>query len=212
MVIDNKQEKLSGPDDDHSNRYSDNPGFANKTNPRSNLTYKKYKKLVSLRRDKVKELLVKGHSQQEIVSILHMSQPTVSRDIAFLHNRFEKASVNIGKLAFEQLFNAIEANNELLRRGWDLLDSSKKDKKLQLKVMNFISGCYEKRSEYIQAGPVMLYLSLKTKEYMKMEKYLKDRGIVIGSDYDDNTVSSLSGEKTIADAAMEKRREEERVF
>lgn len=134
---------------------------------------------------------MKGYSQQEIVSIPHVSQFTVSRDIAFLHNRFENTSVNLGQLAFEQLYNAIEANNELLPRGWNILNSSKKDKKLHMKVMNFISGCYDNKFEYIQAGPVLLYISLKTKEYMKMEKYLKDRGIVIGNAYDDNTIPSL---------------------
>lgn len=47
MMIDNEQEKPSRLDDYYSNTRSNNTGFANKTNPRSNLTYKKYKKLVN---------------------------------------------------------------------------------------------------------------------------------------------------------------------
>ncbi|MGH9984914.1 MAG: hypothetical protein ACRD8W_13265, partial [Nitrososphaeraceae archaeon] len=42
------------------------------------------------RRDRVKELLLKGISQDEISKALRISQPTVSRDIEFIHEGLRK--------------------------------------------------------------------------------------------------------------------------
>ena len=77
------------------------------------------------------------------MSKLHLSQPTTSRDIAFLYNQSEWNSLNIGKVTFEELHNSMSGTSELLKRAWDLLDNTKNDKKLQLKTMDFIIGCYK---------------------------------------------------------------------
>ena len=52
-----------------------------KRNARANVTINKYKKQIQWRQNKVRELLTRGYSQKEISSILHISQPTVSRGI-----------------------------------------------------------------------------------------------------------------------------------
>jgi DNA-binding NarL/FixJ family response regulator len=64
--------------------------IVNMQNPRSNQSAKKYQKSISWCRNKVRELLSKGYDQQQIVSILHVSQPTVSRNITLLYSRQEK--------------------------------------------------------------------------------------------------------------------------
>jgi DNA-binding NarL/FixJ family response regulator len=56
-------------------------------NPRAEITYKKYQKQIDWRRNKVRELLIRGYSQYEISNTLHMSQPTISRDIDLLETR-----------------------------------------------------------------------------------------------------------------------------
>ena len=61
-----------------------------KRNARSNVTVNKYKKQIQWRQNKVRELLAKGYSQKEISSTLQISQPTVSRDISFIKNEFNK--------------------------------------------------------------------------------------------------------------------------
>lgn len=50
-------------------------------NLRSGTTAQKYRKQIAWRRNKVHQLLVKGHSQYEISNIMHISQPTIFRDI-----------------------------------------------------------------------------------------------------------------------------------
>jgi len=42
------------------------------------------KKQMEWRRNKVSELLVKGHSQYEIAAVLKVSQPTINNDVQFL--------------------------------------------------------------------------------------------------------------------------------
>jgi hypothetical protein len=49
-----------------------------KNNRCADITAKKYQKEVIDRRRKVNNLLMKGYSQQEILSKLHLSQPTAS--------------------------------------------------------------------------------------------------------------------------------------
>jgi predicted transcriptional regulator len=39
------------------------------------------------RRNKVRELLIRGYSQYEISNTLHISQPTISRDIDFIRSQ-----------------------------------------------------------------------------------------------------------------------------
>jgi DNA-binding NarL/FixJ family response regulator len=56
-------------------------------NPRAEITYKKYQKQIDWRRNKVRELLIRGYSQYEISNTLHISQSTISRDIDFIRNQ-----------------------------------------------------------------------------------------------------------------------------
>ena len=58
-----------------------------KKNPRAEITYKKYRKQIDWRRNKVRELRIRGYSQYEISNTLHLSQPTVSRDIGFIRKQ-----------------------------------------------------------------------------------------------------------------------------
>ncbi|MDR4492306.1 MAG: hypothetical protein R2685_15640 [Candidatus Nitrosocosmicus sp.] len=147
------------------------------SNPRANMTAKKYQKNVIWRRNKVKELLFKGYDQQEIVSILHVSQPTISRDIAFLHNQRENEINNYGKLLFENHFDIVNGSTELLKQAWKILDNPKTDNKTRLKTMDFIKDIYDKRIELFQGLPYMVKIREKMKEVNKKEKYFKDNKI-----------------------------------
>jgi DNA-binding NarL/FixJ family response regulator len=64
-------------------------------NPRANTTQKKYQKQIEWRRNKVRELLIRGYSQYEISNILHMSQPTISRDVNSIYQDKKKDSKNM---------------------------------------------------------------------------------------------------------------------
>lgn len=164
---------------DESEEIIKKPLIQKNNNQRANITVKKYQKMVADRRRKVNNLLMKGYTQQEIMSKLHLRQSMASRDISFLYNQSEKKSVNIGKVGFEELHNSMTGTTELLKRAWDLLDTIKKDQKLQLKIMEFIISCYHKRTELIQSGPILLYLSLQTKKHLTIDRFLKKHNISI---------------------------------
>jgi hypothetical protein len=55
--------------------------------PRAHVTAKKYQKQIDWRRNKVRELLIRGYSQYEISNTLHISQPIISRDIDFIRSQ-----------------------------------------------------------------------------------------------------------------------------
>jgi hypothetical protein len=60
-------------------------------NPRAEITHKKYQKQIDWRRNKVREFLIRGYSQYEISNTLHMSPPTISRDIDFIRKQTSSA-------------------------------------------------------------------------------------------------------------------------
>ncbi|MGD9533034.1 MAG: helix-turn-helix domain-containing protein [Candidatus Nitrosocosmicus sp.] len=89
-----------------------------------NITAKKYQKEIADRRKKVNNLLMKGYSQQEIMSKLHLSQSTVSRDIDFLYKLTKRNSINIGKVAFEELHKSILINiNSYISKGFSICNN-----------------------------------------------------------------------------------------
>ena len=50
-------------------------------NPNNSNKLKNNKKQIEWRRNKVRQLLLRGNTQSEISRTLHISQPTISRDI-----------------------------------------------------------------------------------------------------------------------------------
>ncbi|MDN5867806.1 MAG: hypothetical protein L0H55_10465 [Candidatus Nitrosocosmicus sp.] len=177
------------------------------SNPRASITYKKYQKSIADRRKKVNDLLMKGYSQQEIMSKLHLSQSTASRDISYLYNQTERASINLGKVAFEELHKSLNGTTELLKRGWDLLEKTSDNRKLQLKIMEYITNCYQRRTELIQAGPVLLYLDIQTKRFSTIERFLEKNHISI----DEYTLKAIM-DTAQKDKEMDDKRRDRAVF
>ena len=67
----------------------------NTTNARSGITLNKYRNQIAWRRSKVKELLTRNYAQYEIANLLHISQPTISRDIKYKENHRKLRSTPI---------------------------------------------------------------------------------------------------------------------
>jgi hypothetical protein len=179
-----------------------------RSNKRANITAKKYQKEIADRRKKVDNLLMKGYSQQEIMSKLHLTQSTASRDISFLYKLTKRNSLNIGKVAFEELHKSISGTTNMLQRAWDLLDATENDRKLQLKIMEFIIDCYSKRTQLIQAGPMLIYLSLQNKRHLTIDRFLKKNNILI----DDFTLKAIIDTTKEQREADNRRRIEEAIF
>jgi hypothetical protein len=98
-----------------------------KRNARDDVTVNKNKKQVQWRQNKVRELLAKGYSQKEISSILHISQPTVSRDILFIKTNYQKDyDANYTKTKFAEDYFMTELSfDEVKKNLWQIVDNKK---------------------------------------------------------------------------------------
>ena len=107
------------------------------------ITHKKYRKQIDWRRNKVRELLIRGYSQYEISNTLHISQPTISRDIDFIRNRTNSAANRelAQRMCYEQQ-NGLDGVGELMKNLWLIIDNPKIEVKERMKAMNLIMQCY----------------------------------------------------------------------
>jgi DNA-binding Lrp family transcriptional regulator len=123
------------------------------------------KQLISLRRARILELLAQGHtSQREISQKLCVSEPTVSRDIAFL-TRQSKENLKFHvehRIPFE--IDKIHTGlNIVLKKAFDITDQ--KDAKTSEKVaaLHVILTTYDKISEVLLGEPTLNELVNKFK-------------------------------------------------
>jgi predicted transcriptional regulator len=119
------------------------------SNPRSNTTEQKYRRQIEWRRNKVKDLVIRGYSQYEVANILHISQPTISRDINNIYHHRKKSPQNsINESSFE-LRSMLAGLVELVKKSWSIIDSPKAEQKEKIKAMSLVLQCYNKRLELL---------------------------------------------------------------
>jgi predicted transcriptional regulator len=111
-------------------------------NPRAEITYKKYRKQIDWRRNKVRALLIRGYTQYEISSTLHISQPTISRDIDFIRNQTSRAAKKelADRMCYEQQ-NGLDGVEELMKNLWLIIDNPKLEVKERIKAMKLMLQC-----------------------------------------------------------------------
>jgi hypothetical protein len=111
-------------------------------NPRAEITHK-YRKQIDWRRNKVRELLIRGYSQYEISSTLHISQPTISRDIHFIKNQTSTASKQdlAHRMCYEQQ-NGLYGVEELMKNLWLIIDNPKIQVKEKINAMKLMLQCH----------------------------------------------------------------------
>jgi predicted transcriptional regulator len=128
---------------------------------------RKSKKHMEWRRNKVRELLTRGYAQYEIANTLHISQPTISRDIHYLQKEIHKSKESYGERLFEVYQNSLLGLDEVIKKLWAIIDSSKTDEKEKMKAINLIMQCYKMRFEMIKSEP----------ELINQKRYMKDISI-----------------------------------
>ena len=114
-----------------------------RNNPRSGFKRDKYRSLiVDSRRDKVKELLVKGYSQAEISEALKISQPTISRDLQYIDDKVRK------KLDENDVIDLIHKYyleflgvDQMTRALWEIVDNPKSKFNEKLKAIILLKEC-----------------------------------------------------------------------
>jgi predicted transcriptional regulator len=141
-------------------------------NPRAHLTAKKYRKQIEWRRNKVRELLIRGHNQYEISNTLRISQPTVSREINYIQAQIQKRNKHYGNELFQVYHNTLAGLNEIVKEMWTIIDDPKSDQKEKLKAASLIVGCSDKRFNLLKIDPQIYELERYTDSILKKEKEL----------------------------------------
>jgi predicted transcriptional regulator len=174
-------------------------------NARAEITHKKYRKQIDWRRNKVRELLIRGYSQYEISNTLHISQPTISRDIGFIRKQNISAEKrkNLAYRYYYEQQNALDGVGELMKNLWLIIDNPKIEVKERMKAMNLIMHCYYMRSKLLNSEAINKEFldytkkvqsdeetnTIREQEISRKEKALQDyldvRKLTIGEFYND---------------------------
>jgi predicted transcriptional regulator len=141
-------------------------------NPRAEITHKKYRKQIDWRRNKVRELLIRGYNQYEISNTLRISQPTVSRDIHYIQAQIQKSNKHYGNELFQAYHNTLAGLNEIVKKMWIIIDDLKSDQKEKLKAASLIIECSDKRFNLLKIDPQLHKLQQYTESIIKKEKQL----------------------------------------
>jgi predicted transcriptional regulator len=173
-------------------------------NPRAEITHKKYRKQIDWRRNKVRELLIRGYSQYEISNTLHISQPTISRDIDFVRNQTSTAAKKdlADRMCYEQQ-NGLDGVGELMKNLWLIIDNPKIEVKERIKAMKLMLHCQYMRLKLVDSEAFMKLFyddadkvkrdeetnTLREQEISRKEKALQDyldaRKLTIAEFYND---------------------------
>jgi predicted transcriptional regulator len=123
---------------------------------RAGVTLSKYRNQIAWRRNKVKELLARGYQQYDIANTLHISQPTISRDIHYIQSEMRKSAENYDKHRFEVYRNNLLGLDEMIKKLWTIADSPKTGSKEKLKAIVLIGEYYRERFDLIRHEPGLI--------------------------------------------------------
>jgi hypothetical protein len=83
---------------------------------------------------------------------LHISQPTISRDIDFIRNQTSSASKKdlAQRMSYEQQ-NGLDGIEELMKNLWSIIDNPKTEVKEKMKAMNLMMQCHILRLKLVDS-------------------------------------------------------------
>ena len=88
--------------------------------------------------------------------MLHISQPTISRDIHYIQKEIQRSSNNYSRHLFEVYRNTLLGLDEMIKQLWSTIDSHKTNSKERIKAISLISQCYKERLELVKSEPRLL--------------------------------------------------------
>jgi predicted transcriptional regulator len=120
------------------------------------------------RRSKVLELASQGYNQSEISRILHISQPTINRDLSYLR---QQAKTNIKKYIDERLPEEYEkclvGLNAITREAWNTAQQTE-DKREKIQALSLAKECYSMKLDLLTNATVVddaiRFISHKSKD------------------------------------------------
>lgn len=108
------------------------------------------------RRDKVKELSVKGYSQRRIADAMKVSLALVNEDLQYLRN---KAKENISMYLEEYLpaeyENCLDGLNDILQEAWAISTGADSDKRVRMQALSLAKECYAMKLELLSSATVI---------------------------------------------------------
>ena len=147
--------------------------YDNRDNARAGIALRKYRNQMAWRRNKVRELLARGYHQDEIANTLHISQPTISRDIHYIQREKRKNSENYGQHLFEVYRNNLQGLDEMIKKLWTIVDSPRTDSKEKIKAIMLIGQYYRERLELVGDEKSMNQIVKYMEDYRRSYPYRK---------------------------------------
>ena len=101
------------------------------------------------RRDKVRELSIKGHNQRRIANILKVGLASVNEDLQYLR---KQAKENIRQYIDEYLpaeyENCLDGLNEIVAQAWEMsLDG---DRRERIQALSLAKECYAMKLDLVR--------------------------------------------------------------
>ena len=144
-------------------------------NPKDGNNLKNSKKQIEWRRNKVRQLLLRGNTQPEISRTLHISQPTISRDIDYIRSKYITNSKNTVKRLSEEYINISLGIDEMIKNSWKIVDDSRINARSRLKAMAVIKECYKYKMEIFSTESALNQMKDIYQEMVVKEKDLTRR-------------------------------------
>jgi predicted transcriptional regulator len=126
------------------------------------------------RRNKVLELSSQGFTQSEISTVLHITQPTVNKDLTFIRKQArENLQHHILEVVPAEYQKCLIGINQVLKMGWSIF-SKETDNKTRLQALTLINDCNKYKMDLTTDGAIVTdairYVSQKTEELNSLQK------------------------------------------
>jgi predicted transcriptional regulator len=136
---------------------------------------KNNKKQIEWRRNKVRQLLLRGNTQSDISRALHISQPTISRDIDYIKSKYITNSKNTYRRLSDEYINISLGIDEMIKNSWKIVDDNRTNVKSRLKAMSVIKECYKYKMEMLGTERTLNQMNSLHQQMLVKEKGLTKR-------------------------------------
>ena len=111
---------------------------------------------IEWRRGRVLELSSQGRTEREIATILKVGKTTVDRDLAYLNKQAQDSlKIHIQERLPEQYQKCINGLNQVLKIGWNIVNSNSSSAANRLQALALVSDSYKYLMDLATNGAVI---------------------------------------------------------
>jgi predicted transcriptional regulator len=108
------------------------------------------------RRDKVRELSVKGYTQRRIADMLKVSLTLVNEDLQHLRLKAkENISMYIEDYLPVEYENCLDGLNNILTEAWNMTTDTSSDKRERMQALSLAKECYAMKLDLLSSATVL---------------------------------------------------------